>query len=550
MWRSKNGSDWTAGFSSLGNLLPKPRLGGIANVPDFWRRTQTNLGADFLHFGDNQYFLGNFSRMGPGFGNTTFVPMTPVQAFDATGEESHGFYDTSTSRFIWYGCVNSGSVPAETNVPSWDGYITIPRHLSIDWSPSANGDFDGMVTFYPLEEIKTLRKRLLFSSADALRTGVFNGSDGELWLPTAAGTALDIEINITFPTSEDAAAAVPAMFGAVGVKVLGMATPPASPIAAAAAPPSPTQPVAFDLTKHGPGVTIDQVKGRAGSIAIWGGAAVGSKSPGTACNQVALLTNSSRSFWMVLGQRANPWTDLGWCSSSLDTSGKSWAGPKPSWIGYQGKGAAWLYRSTGLFKASSAPDHDQGIAYGKAFGSGNNVTAIRHAPIANGGPWALEFLVDGKSQGKVTLKSGDMAGDMVGCVAACGGGEVATIGGEHWPVPPPGPPPPPAPRPPAGGGAELLISSTGSEGEISFGRDILEPAGRKPRPTSLALRVLVDRSIIEAFAQRGRRSVAFPIYTGGNATALVWRPNNVSGSAPAAPKVSIAVWAMSTGYFE
>ena len=187
--------------------------------------------------------------------------------------------------------------------------ITIPRHLTVDWSPSANGDFNGMVTFYPLAEIKKLRKALLFSSDDALR-GALNGSAGELWLPTAAGTALDIEITLTWPT-EDAAAAVPAEFGSVGVKVLGVA--PALVSAAinriAAVAPPPAQPVAFDLKRHGPGVTINAINGRAGSVAVWGGKVVGSKSPGPACNQVALLANSS-SFWMVLGPRANPWTDL------------------------------------------------------------------------------------------------------------------------------------------------------------------------------------------------------------------------------------------------
>ena len=126
LWRSKQGDNWAAGFTSLGNLLPKPRLGGIANVPDFWRRTQTNFGADFLHFGDNQYYMGNYTRAGAGFGNTTFVPMTPPQSFGNTGEESHGFFDSSTQRFIWYGCVNSGQVPAQPGVPSWDGYVRTP----------------------------------------------------------------------------------------------------------------------------------------------------------------------------------------------------------------------------------------------------------------------------------------------------------------------------------------------------------------------------------------------------------------------------------------
>jgi hypothetical protein len=160
-------------------------------------------------------------------------------------------------------------------------------------------------------------------------------------------------------------------------------------------------------------------------------------------------------------------------------------------------------------------------------------------------------LVDGKSQGKITVKSADMLADVVGCVAACGGGEVATIGGEHWPVPPPAPPPP-APHPPHGGGSELLISSVGSGGQMMFGTEILEPAGRQPRPSSLSLRVLVDRSIVEAFAQGGRRSVAFPVYTAGNATALVWRPSasDGGGTVAAKPKVAISVWAMGTGYIE
>ena len=129
LWRSKNGSDWTAGFESLGNFLPKPNLHHIANVPDFWRATETNLGADFLHFGDNAYFLGNYTKTGDGFGETVFVPLTPAQSFGATGEESHGFFDDRKTnhdhddnnddeaeeggRFVWFGCVNSPVVPAE-----------------------------------------------------------------------------------------------------------------------------------------------------------------------------------------------------------------------------------------------------------------------------------------------------------------------------------------------------------------------------------------------------------------------------------------------------
>jgi len=100
----------------------------------------------------------------------------------------------------------------------------------------------------------------------------------------------------------------------------------------------------------------------------------------------------------------------------------------------------------------------------------------------------------------------------------------------------------------------------------------LAPAGR-PRPSSISLRVLVDRSIVEVFAQGGRGSLAFPIYSGANGTALLWRPpppssflrvqqdvHAMAGELEEAaastqqrqqqrPRASIRVWSMGTGYF-
>jgi hypothetical protein len=440
-----------------------------------------------------------------------------------------------------------------------------------------------MVAFYPLTEIETLRRpEPLFSSEDALRNQSV-GAEGELllWLPAAAGTALDIELNVTWPAATGAV--VPLDFGSIGVKVLAAApglpnagspedlVPPPPPLPPLPPPPPPpprdlfvppTQAAAFG-PHHGPGVTLaaSSATGKGGATAVWGGQPIGGRSTGVACNEVALLTAASnRSFWLELGPRAAPWTDIGWCAASLDATGASWVGPAPPWIGFQAKGKAWVYRSTGLFKASSSSSwHDQGVPFGAAFGGGANVTAVRHPPRpesdSNGaGAWRLEFLVDGRSQGNVSVGSDEMPADIVGCVAACGGGTVATVGGEHWPPPAP-PAPPPTPAPSGGGaGAELMLSS-GPGGEIqAFGESVLVPAGRLPRPHTLMLRVLVDRSLIEAFAQRGRRSVALPIYSEANHTALVWRPPAAAGGhqvvAVDRPTVSMTVWAMRTGYFE
>jgi hypothetical protein len=299
-------------------------------------------------------------------------------------------------------------------VAAWDGYLTIARHLTIDWGLSAAGDFNGMAVFNPVEEIKTLRRKLLYESDDAFKnlTDLTGGaaaaaagssssssSGSELWLPSAAGTALDIEISFTWP---DGSSLVPEDFGSVGVAVLAdpvvaghgaagaaqeTTTPPPRAAAGAAdggsddnthrvfSKPQLQQEVEFDSRLHGPGVTIGSggatlksnnslrtmrttmtkaeeevahhetgaAVAAAAAVATWGGAAAGGRSTGSACNQVAFLTgaSASTSYWLSLGPREEPWTDIGWCSKSLDATGAKWVGPTPKWIGWQGSGKAW-----------------------------------------------------------------------------------------------------------------------------------------------------------------------------------------------------------------
>lgn len=67
----------------------------------------------------------------------------------------------------------------------------------------------------------------------------------------------------------------------------------------------------------------------------------------------------------------------------------------------------------------------QGMAYGNTFGHGSIVTVIRHLPQHQEAE-TLEFLVDGKSQGAVTMPL-DLPEDVVGCVGMCsiGGGSAS-----------------------------------------------------------------------------------------------------------------------------
>ena len=73
----------------------------------------------------------------------------------------------------------------------------------------------------------------------------------------------------------------------------------------------------------------------------------------------------------------------------------------------------------------------------------------------------------------------------------------------------------------------------------------------RPRPRVLTLRVLVDRSVIEGFAQHGRATIAMANFGGLNATAVVWTPHAGAGAGAAAtPTISLRVWSMRTGYRE
>ena len=491
LWASKNGSDWSQGFRSLGNLFPSlsPQY-YIANVPDLWQLPAGPAAARvwLLHFGSNLYFLGNYSRAGPGFNETHFVPLTPAQSFGPGAAESHGFYDGATSRFLWFGCVG-GSPPSEPGVPAWDGYLTVARVGTVDWSLSTVGDFAGMMTFYPAAELELLRRQLLFAS-DNLLSEYSPDAQGRVWLP-AVGYSLDIEVNVSFPDGS-----VPADLGAIGLHVLG------------ARPTNATQSARFDAQRHGAAVVLSSNNAQA----VW--SAAGS------CNQVALLGKNTTSYWVQI-QDMHTFLDLGWCAADLDYTGQTWVGPEPKWLGYQGPGRAYLYRAGGRFKASTWPANtSQGVPYGRAFGTGDNVTALLHDGHT------AEFLVNGVSMGNVSLPEAPPTA-LLGCVATCNGAQAALTGAS------------------SPGGLDVLVAS-GAQGAFAMNGVPLAPAGSaRPRPAQLHLRVLVDRSLVEAFAQGGRATLAQAVYSPFNQTALVYVP-----ATPAAPTptVAVRVWPMRTAF--
>ena len=545
LFASKNGSDWSAGFDALGDLFPyepdnEPDA-GIMNVPDFWKKEETHWPLDFVHFGSDAYWLGNYQRNGSGFGETAFVPVTPQQQFGPGPAEGHGYYSDMAKSFVWFGWIN-GHPPPEPGVPTWDSCLSIARAATFDPGLSTVGDFHGMVTFNPLPSLATLHAKLLVDEADAWRSA----PAGVLPLPHGAGNCLDIELNITWPNG----AVVPADFGSVGVSVLGS---PAGPIDLRGDAGSEEPTGGFDAAEHGAGVTVSETD--SGSLASWGPAEPGVH-PTPNCNQLAFL-NASASYSVRLGKNMGAWQDIGWCSRSLSFSGSSWIGPSPQWLGYQAVGKAFVYRNNlgqraGLFKASRpkpAASPDQGTPYGVAYKAGDNITAIRW-PVSAGQPHErLEYRVNGKSQGMITLPH-PMPADAVGCISTCGGGEIATGSAVIPPAPPA--PPAPHPRPHPAAGTELLISS-GSAGAFSLNNVPLAPSkSSRPRPDTLSLRVLVDRSVVEAFAQGGRATWAgmkFPAKT-QTATALVWRPPVGIAEGAARPTFSVRVWSMKTGFSE
>jgi hypothetical protein len=114
-------------------------------------------------------------------------------------------------------------------------------------------------------------------------------------------------------------------------------------------------PASFQVGQHGPGVSLHNGRGGgSNSTAVWS-AGLGS------CNQIAFLTPDTRQvgtvqFTVSLGTGVGSFIDIGWCSPSLDPTGKTYKpGPKPSeWMGEQGPGKCWIYREQGLFKASTS----------------------------------------------------------------------------------------------------------------------------------------------------------------------------------------------------
>ncbi len=90
-------------------------------------------------------------------------------------------------------------------------------------------------------------------------------------------------------------------------------------------------------------------------------------------------------------------------------------------MGYS-TGKAWIYRASGAYQ-TAAPPPGQGVAYGAPFGRGDFVTAIRHSSTQ------LEFLLNGASQGVITLPPPGVPAGVVGCADVCdlGDGSFSTL---------------------------------------------------------------------------------------------------------------------------
>ena len=107
-----------------------------------------------------------------------------------------------------------------------------------------------------------------------------------------------------------------------------------------------------EASQHGAAVEVQP----GGGSAMW---------RGSSCNQVAFLQPlppqpdfpQTVSYSVMLEGSAD-FVDIGWCSPSLDATGKSWvsAGGYGLWMGAQGPGKDWIFRKSGLFKASDSPD--------------------------------------------------------------------------------------------------------------------------------------------------------------------------------------------------
>lgn len=106
------------------------------------------------------------------------------------------------------------------------------------------------------------------------------------------------------------------------------------------------EPAAFSAAAaaHGKHLTI----AAGGATASWseGGTSAG-------CNEVALLQQTNLSFSVKVSGAAQ-FLDFGWCSPSLDPGGSWPSAAETGWMGEQGVGKDWIYRSSGWFKASTA----------------------------------------------------------------------------------------------------------------------------------------------------------------------------------------------------
>eukprot|EP00912_Choanoflagellata_sp_UC4_P002359 UC4_evm4s1483 len=125
------------------------------------------------------------------------------------------------------------------------------------------------------------------------------------------------------------------------------------------------------------------------------------------CDTVTLMHNASYSYWVeIKSQSEVKYLDIGFCDPHVDLSGKEW-------LGWQ-ENKAWVYRANGLFKDANGGKsiNDQGTKYGSNFGSGSNVTVLRHSDSE------IEFLLDNISQGRINL-SVPLPQEALGCISSC-----------------------------------------------------------------------------------------------------------------------------------
>ena len=92
----------------------------------------------------------------------------------------------------------------------------------------------------------------------------------------------------------------------------------------------------------------------AGATASWSDAGLG-----PSCNEVAFMQQTNLSFSIKLSGDAK-FIDFGWCSPSLNPGGDWASSAEAGWMGEQGVDKAWIYRSSGWFKASTAASATSG----------------------------------------------------------------------------------------------------------------------------------------------------------------------------------------------